>query len=362
MIIKRTFYIFVFILNTLVITAMLVGKSTAWITPEQATLPTFFGLFFPYLAILNSIFIIFWLFRLKWQVAIIPILAMALTWSELQSTFSFFKTSVKKTENTEIKLMTYNVAYFGFFEKDSEIIDYIMQSGADVVALQEFGYFQKSDKYFSLAKLENVLKAYPYRSFHTSSVNRGRTQGLAVFSKYPIVNEHLASFDTPFSKYMYTDIKVGNDTLRIFNLHLESNGLTKKDKEALFGMAENFETSMLESLAGTLSLKIGEAAKIRVGQSQEISAKIAESPYSTIVVGDFNDTPVSYTYKTIGKDLTDTFVGSGAGMGITFHENLLRVRIDYMLHSKDIISDNHKIEHINYSDHYPVQASFWLKK
>jgi endonuclease/exonuclease/phosphatase family metal-dependent hydrolase len=345
---------------------MFLGKATAWISPEQSTVPTFFGLFFPYLAIINCMFIVFWLVIFKWQ-AIIPILALLFFWGELRASFSFFETSAQKPENaTEIKIMTYNIAYFSFFKKNCASLDYIAQSGADIVCLQEFGYYKKSDEHFALKDIDKKMAVYPYRSFHLSERPGGRMLGMAIFSKYPIVNEDSflkeSLITLPLSRRMYADVKIGNDTLRVFNAYLKSNSLNRKDKAALFEMADKLDTSALDSIATNLFSKIGTAAQIRSIQSQHIAAQIADSPYPVIVCSDFNDTPVSYSYKTIGKGLIDAFVGSGTGRGITYHENVIRVRIDYLLHSKDIVSSDFRIERVEYSDHYPVQASFWLKK
>ena len=41
----------------------------------------------------------------------------------------------------------------------------------------------------------------------------------------------------------------------------------------------------------------------RADQVDIIKEDIRLSPYPVIVCGDFNDTPVSYTYKTLSKEL-----------------------------------------------------------
>ena len=50
-----------------------------------------------------------------------------------------------------------------------------------------------------------------------------------------------------------------------------------------------------------------------------------------MVVGDFNDTPVSYAYRKIRKGLNDSFVNSGYGAGFTYKGNYPPNRIDYIL-------------------------------
>ena len=92
-----------------------------------------------------------------------------------------------------------------------------------------------------------------------------------------------------------------------------------------------------------------------------MAEKVHESPYPVILCGDFNDTPVSYTYHKLSRKLNDAFIGSGIGMGTTFRGNFPYVRIDYMLYSNDFKAYRYQTGKINWSDHYPVMARFKLK-
>jgi endonuclease/exonuclease/phosphatase (EEP) superfamily protein YafD len=87
---------------------------------------------------------------------------------------------------------------------------------------------------------------------------------------------------------------------------------------------------------------------------------INRSPYPVIVAGDFNDTPVSYSYRKIRKGLNDSFVESGYGAGFTYHGNYPPNRIDYILYGNDLVSTNFSILRVRYSDHYPIIA--WFRK
>ena len=73
-----------------------------------------------------------------------------------------------------------------------------------------------------------------------------------------------------------------------------------------------------------------------------------------IVCGDFNDTPISYCYKTIRGNMKDAFKESGLGFGISYHENKFLFRIDHIFYNNKIESYRAKVHKVTYSDHYPV--------
>lgn len=54
-----------------------------------------------------------------------------------------------------------------------------------------------------------------------------------------------------------------------------------------------------------------------------------------IVCGDFNDTPMSYTYRRMRGDFIDAFKRKGQGMVFTYRRLMGVLRIDYLFHSDD---------------------------
>jgi len=74
-----------------------------------------------------------------------------------------------------------------------------------------------------------------------------------------------------------------------------------------------------------------------------------------IVCGDFNDSPLSYAHRVIGKELDDAFVQSGNGFGISYNQNHFYFRIDHILLSKNLESYQCTVDKtIKSSDHYPI--------
>jgi endonuclease/exonuclease/phosphatase family metal-dependent hydrolase len=96
----------------------------------------------------------------------------------------------------------------------------------------------------------------------------------------------------------------------------------------------------------------------RAQQSELLKGQINLSKYPVIVAGDFNDTPVSYSYTRIRKGLNDAFVSSGYGAGFTYRGNYPANRIDYILYDDALECKYFDIMKVRYSDHYPVAAFF----
>jgi endonuclease/exonuclease/phosphatase family metal-dependent hydrolase len=80
-------------------------------------------------------------------------------------------------------------------------------------------------------------------------------------------------------------------------------------------------------------------------------------PFPVIVLGDFNDTPQSYTYAVIrGEDLHDSFVQRGSGIGTTYAGSIPGLRIDFVMTGSRFTIIRHEVLKLPYSDHYPVVA------
>ena len=102
-----------------------------------------------------------------------------------------------------------------------------------------------------------------------------------------------------------------------------------------------------------------ESAPKRVRQAKLLKEHMNTSPYPVIMGGDFNDGPMSYSYRKVKSGLGDAFITNGAGWGTSWEGSIPMLRIDYLFYDKDIMK-NTGFECVNadLSDHYPVKASF----
>ena len=94
-----------------------------------------------------------------------------------------------------------------------------------------------------------------------------------------------------------------------------------------------------------LTTRLMIANKNRAHQAEEIQRHIDGSPYPVILCGDFNDTPLSYTYIEKGRGIGNTYIGEFPSF-----------RIDYVLHSPTLYTVGYIREDITLSDHYPIKV------
>ncbi len=250
-----------------------------------------------------------------------------------------------------LSVLTYNTHQMGMYEKahQNRVIRYLQKQEADIICLQEVDVY-KNDKYLTLPELRKALDKYGYTYFDFKIYNKRHQYGLAVFSKYPLINKNTIRYSSRGNISDYCDVVVNNDTFRLFNNHLESNRLELKD------LPDSIKSTALKESAQRISDKLESARKIRQVQAKAIRAEIERSPYPVIVAGDFNVIPLSYAYLKIrGNNLTDCFLATSWGRwGATVTKRKIGARIDYILCSKQLHPIQTNIDHLNCSDHYPM--------
>ena len=285
--------------------------------------------------------------RIVVLVLLVPIV-LAAFWAAL---LLFSHGSPEDGYNHHLSVLTYNTHQMGMYEKayQNRVIRYLQRQDADIVCLQEVDVY-KNDKYLTLPELRKALEKYPYTYFDFKVYNKRHQYGLAVFSKYPLSNKNTIRYSSRGNISDYCDVAVGKDTFRLFNNHLESNRLVVKD------LPDSIEGTALKESVQRISDKLESARKIRQVQAKAIRAEISKSPYPVIVAGDFNVTPLSYTYLKIrGGELRDSFLATSWGRwGATVVKRHIGARIDYILCGRELHPVATRIDHLNCSDHYPM--------
>ncbi len=362
---KSFFNIFFLVINILFIGMFLLAGMASYVNPSSFVLPSYLSLFFLPLLFINIIFFLFWAFRLKWFL-VFPLVAIACMWSNIHAEFPIHGSDANKIihkDSPAINILSYNVKLFDFYKKNkstenyNKVLDYIINRNADIVCLQEFGYYNTND-FLSGDDILNVMKdKYPYHHimYHLSD-NQKSTYGVATFSKLPIIKKGEVNYGSAFNHTIYSDIKIDTTVIRLFNCHLESNRLTINDKKKMVELIDSTSQEKISETATQLTRKLGAASKKRALQADSIALKISKSPHPAVVCGDFNDIPISYTYRKIKGNLTDVFATTSSGLGITYNELPFLFRIDYIFHDEKLKSGNFKIDKINLSDHYPISC------
>lgn len=344
--------------HVLVVILFLLAALSDKISPETSTFFAYLGLGFPVFCVLNFLFTLYWLFTQEWRFIWIGLLAFTLGWKQVQLYFPLHSPSDNVPKENTIKLLTYNIMSFGYkghtAKNPNPVIQYIAESGADIVCLQEYAEDVRRE-YLTKPQIYKILKMYPYRSVVYLTRTGRLRNGIAVFSKYPIRKSQRIDYESESNGSALHQIQINGKTLTLINNHLESFKLTTEDRSRYSAFLSGMDSEKLGDLRSSLQQKLGTAFKIRAAQARAV-AETADSLKTdyTVICGDFNDTPISYAHHTLQHNLVDAFAESGRGMGVSYNENYFWFRIDHILHSPNMKAYNCTVDKVKYSDHYPM--------
>ena len=237
------------------------------------------------------------------------------------------------------------------------MLEMVLNAKTDIICFQEF-YSRKRGVYDIT---DSLLQKGGYTHFEQEiyDSNDNETMSIAIFSKYPIINYEVVQFYgiKHANVCTYADILFMEDTIRVFNIHLQSISFQPEDYQYL-DQVKNVETDMQSNKR--IGSRLKHAFIHRGDQADQVAQLINESQYPVLVCGDFNDTPASYAFNIISRDLKDSFREKGNGIGVTYNGAFPNFQIDYILCSKAFEVNDYKIIKKKYSDHYPVKAVFSL--
>lgn len=360
----KLFKYIIYCLNFIVLALLLCSYFVWNIPPSKNIYLAYFGLGFIFVLIAIILFLFVWLFSRNWLLVAINILVILICIPPIK-VYVPLTFSDNTPGQDKIKILSYNVRGFNWkIDKDWEsnpIFTYLKESDADIICIQEYLASESQLKATS-EKLRKAL-GYPYAAITPLRPIGGNVYGLACFSKYPILNvEKLPLVSDDNGSVLYK-IDINGKSISLFNNHLESNKLTSKDKALYATFFKEPNKEALSEVKNNMNDKLGKAFKKRAPQAEMLSKYISEQTSDGIIVcGDFNDTPMSYTYHQISKDLDDAYLENGFGPGITYHENHFLFRIDFILHSKNMKSANFRVDKVTYSDHYPISTYLSFKE
>ncbi|MEP6617152.1 MAG: endonuclease/exonuclease/phosphatase family protein [Ginsengibacter sp.] len=363
----RKFFIFS---NLVVALIFLAGANARYFSPARWWFMGLITISLPYILFILLLFFFYLLF-VKSSWALVSILSITLTWRTVQniiplhfpSTFGFAKKA-----NT-LRIMTWNVEQFEILqhkehpELKQEMIDLINQFQPDIMCFQEMVAGAEKKAINNIPDFKQKLKfsSYYYSFDERLDFDASHHFGIMVFSKNKIINSKTI-FHPPHdynTTFQYVDILLNTDTIRVFNIHLQSLKFSRANRQYLDKPAANTDTTIVESKNILSKMK---AAFIRRGiQADFVREEIDNSPYPAIVCGDFNDVPNSYAYETIGKGLQNAFVAKGSGLGRTFSGISPTLRIDNIFAGKEFVIQQFTRVKQKLSDHFPLIADVNLR-
>ncbi len=302
---------------------------------------SFNSLIFPFLVLANVLFMLYWLVKFK-KYVFVSLLILLINYGNLKALYQWKGKHINDPEGFSV--MSYNVRLFNAYHWikkkgiNVDISNLLKDQFPGILALQEF----KDDK-------QTDFLQYPYK--HIILKGKKHKAGLAIFSKYKIITQGNLNFKNTYNNAIWADIVIKKDTLRIYNVHLQSYKIVKPE-------------NLVEQDKSVVGNKLQKVFNEQYRQAGEIVKHTTGSPYPVVIAGDFNNTAFSAPYRLLKAGKNDAFVEAGKGFGITWRYKWIPLRIDFILPDENklqIIQFN-TLNHFRYSDHYPIKAVLKFKK
>ena len=331
---------------------------SAFVNPAKAWYMMLPGLFFFPLAMLN-LFLLLWALVRRSRAFIIPLIALLPT---LFFAGRYFRTGGEVDSPGEgcgtVRIVSYNVGRFAAMkggdgkarrrECEDSVYSFLKKADADIICLQEY---YVDDVGTLRSRLASKFKDYDFDFY----VYTGRSGcfGNVILSRFPILGQGVVKFEHSSNLALFTDISAYGREFRLYNCHFESYnisfaGIVKGLMDRKDGILKETERKMRHSLS------------LRPRQVDKVLEHISGCPSETILCGDFNDNPMSYTYQRLIRGHRDTFREAGKGFGATYSVLWPALRIDYIFIPKEFRALTHTSPKIRLSDHYPVISEFGI--
>lgn len=338
-------------------------------TPSSTFWPAgFIAMTMPAPLLLNIGFLFYWLFGRSFRVLLpLAVLFLAGGFYKRGLAINLFPDKANENDKT-LTVLSFNVRIFNVYEHlrpnnrfdlSNNSIDWVKNFPADVFCLQEF-YNEPGNKVYGT--VEKIWKGNGKYAFVSKSlVNHvGGQFGLAIFSSYPIINKGTIRFGKLTQNHaMYVDLKMQEDTIRVYNFHLQSMSIEEKEIVDSYSGESDVRAKRSKQLARRLKMGFVK----RSAQVDTLVAHFQASPYPVIIACDLNDTPYSYSYDKLDGLLNNAFTKAGNGFGATYNGKLPFLRIDNQFFGNEFkISDFKVHTEVPYSDHFPVSATYILQK
>lgn len=330
---------FVFFINSLAATTLLLAYILPYVEPKRFAFVSVLSLTVPFLIIVNLLFVIYWLLKVKKQM-LLSLIVLLIGFQHVASLYNF-SASKQVDDANNIVVMNYNVRLFNVFKwipdinAGKEISAFIDEKKPDIISMQDY----RPDKAIG-------LKGY----YKFESLSGGKIiNGQAIFSKFPIINKGTIEFPNTFNNAIFADVVKGKDTIRVYNVHLQSFKIDVSTDPLKKETSEN------------LFKRVRKTFSLQQAQTELFLDHKAKCIYKVIVCGDFNNTAYSYVYKEIKRDMKDAFVEAGNGFGRSFDFKFFPVRIDYIMVDDHFEVNGFKTFDVKFSDHFPIMSRVKIK-
>lgn len=329
----------------------LAGVVAPYTNPETWWVPSFSGLFMPVIIVANLFLLIYWGIQKKlWM--LLPFITLLANYQYFHTKFqSPWKEPIGGNGLKTFTIASYNVEGFYWISRDhtyKNISGFIQENHIDMICFQE--HCEESGLDSSV--IHNRI-GLPYRAVYFNRQTQWANFGISIYSRYPIIRYGIVDFNSSKNGSLWADLLVHKDTIRLFNNHLQTTDVSmNKVRYNKFKSVKNW-SGQARTLVNILE-QLKKNFQIRARQAIRIRQIIDTTHYPVIVCGDFNDTPISYTYNYIAKEFTDGFTDRGKGVGRSFNGIKRLLRIDFIAYQHYFKGIDYWSPDLPWSDHNPV--------
>lgn len=341
------------LVSVAVAATMAVTLFVPFVHPARVWFFPILGLAAPAVYVTTVILALYWIIRWRWGRAGVMLLLVVAGFFRVSL---FYRPEIRRVygadayDRSAFKVMTYNVRSFYDNAGQASVDSVVKLIGAvdpDIVCLQEFNA-RLAERYDAFALLGEKYESAVFG--RTEAPDSAYAAPMLILSKYRILRS--GTVLTPRSS-VWADVLLGEDTLRIFNNHLRSTAINASDDEYISNRLFLTDTAREEKVRSIVR-RYRENSVLRAAQVDSIAREIDATHTRRIVCGDFNDTPMSYVYRTMARELEDAFSECGSGYSHTFRGFFNTLRIDYVLRSEGLETLSYEVADVDYSDHHPV--------
>ena len=340
-----------------VVMMLLVGYSDR-LDPVGHPLLSTVGMTFPFFLVFNLGFVFFWVV-FKWRMLWIPVAGYLLAYVPISIYMPLHPAGEAPPEGA-IKLISYNVCtYGGNYKYDNgfeKVLEYLAEQSPDIVCIQE-----DTDSKRTYA-MQNYQEIFDYNDTAVIANTAKSKNALGIHTRFPILKRERIDYPSASNGSVAWWLRVGDDTLIVVNNHFESCHLNSDDRKQYRQILHGeMQRDSVETESKQLIIKLAEANEKRAPQIAAVrDFAVRHSRHPVIVCGDFNDNPISWSRHVMSQILTDCFVATGNGIGLSYNQRAFSFRIDHIFCSEKLQPYKCEIDSkMDASDHYPV--SCWLK-
>lgn len=368
---NRPARLIVFIISAAVACATVFSAYGGMMDPMRSCIGAVAAMLFPVMLALSLLLLAVELIWFRWSAAL-TLLSLVVCAGPIDAfcPINLMRPSVDRIRESRakvLKVMTYNVANFDDFSKSgfgimpsddvNPTLSCILRENPDICIIQEGRWLDTARvSQRNSDQLSETARKYPYRYINQ--------RGMGLMSRYPfVVNrlEHADQWGYDVYRYDVTVPKAG--TIHVFNLHLQSLGLTNDDKALYKRLTKGDSDVSFSMVKERLYGKLAAAFRQRARQAQFVRNAVNETTGPVMVCGDFNDIQGCYAQRVImGGNMTDAYRSSGMGAAISFHTDRFFFRIDHILCNPQLRPLRTWYDKNPSSDHYPLLSYIEIVK